>query len=94
MREIFTITGIIFQMTHTAAVYGANICGEMRYLLYEIVTGLAGEPLGAIVGPQCSVVAGYGPPCTMALQTSTPVGKAFMMSRPALNCKTSNSCWA
>ncbi len=31
-----------------------------------------------------SLVAGYGPPCTMAWQTSTPVGKPLTMSRPAL----------
>lgn len=37
--------------------------------------------------PKC-VVAGNGPPCTMASDTSTPVGNPLTNRRPAFRSKT------
>ena len=40
-----------------------------------------------------SELAGYGPPCCMAFETTTPVGTSFIIILPTLSMAKSMICW-
>src|SRR6185436_4212408 len=67
---------------------GSPDCGKSWKQTGRTKRWIAAEPTEV---SRESVVAGYGPPCCIAWQTSTPVGKPLKTSRPTFRRRTATS---